>query len=433
MLKIKTLRFIIFSFIILFISQEGFSQPGLSSPYTFYGVGYLSRTNNVRNMSMGGIGIGTRNAISLNVKNVASLTAIDSNSFLFEAAAVGYYEQLQTENVNEDMVSGSLSHIVLGFPIMHWWKTSIGLLPYSNVDYTVLSFEDKQDIGKVQYEYGGSGGLNQFYWSNGFKPIKNISIGINASYIFGTTDKYQKVTFPDSSYYIGTRSVNSINISDLSIELGVQYHTEIKKNLNLVVGAVFKPKIDMAAKQSNLSRTFLGELNQIIYYKDTIAYTADEEGSVVLPASYGFGFSLENVNKWMIGVDYKHEAWDEYSSFGENDTLLKSSNLIAIGGEYIPNINSTSYFNRIDYRFGAKFNQSSLKLRNQQLNNLGITFGLGLPIKSIALRRSKAMINLGFEIGTRGTLENNLIKENYVNFHFGLLINEFWFMKRKYN
>ena len=432
MLNFNKIRFFIISFFILFISLDGFAQPGLSSPYTFYGVGYLSRTNNVRNMAMGGIGIGTRNPISLNMRNAASLTAIDSNSFLFEAAVVGYYESLQTENVNEDMLSGSLGHVVLGFPIMHWWKTSIGLLPYSNVDYTVFSFEDKNDIGRVQYEYGGSGGLNQFYWSNGFKPIKNLSIGVNASYIFGTTDKYQKVTFPDSAFYIGSQSVNSVSISDLSIELGVQYHAEIKNNLKLVVGAVFTPKIEMAAEKSYLSRSFLGELNQIIYYKDTIAYNPDEKGIVVLPSSYGFGFSLENVNKWMIGVDYKHETWEDYASFGENDSL-KSSHLIAVGGEYIPNINSTSYLNRIDYRFGAKFNQSFLELRNQRLNNFGITFGLGLPIRSIALRRSKAMVNLGFEVGTRGTLENNLIKENYVNFHFGILINEFWFMKRKYN
>jgi hypothetical protein len=432
MLKINKVRFFIALFTILFFSLEGFSQPGLSSPYTFYGIGYLSRTNNVRNMAMGGIGIGTRNPISLNLRNAASLTAIDSNSFLFEGAAIGYFESLQTENVKENMTSGSLSHLILGFPIMHWWKTSVGILPYSNVNYTVISFENKDNIGKVQYEYAGSGGLNQFYWSNGFKLHKNFSIGLNASYIFGTTDKTQKVTFPDSVFYISSQSINSTNISDISLEFSAQYHAEIKHNLNLVVGGVYQPKIDMSAKKSYLSQTFLGELNQIIYYKDTVSYTPDEKGSVVFPTRYGFGGSLESVNKWMVGVDFTSESWEDYSCFGEKDSL-NSSYLIAVGGEYIPNINSTSYLNRIDYRLGAKYNHSALKLRGQQLNNFGITFGLGLPIRSIALRRSKAMINLGFEVGTRGTLENNLIQENYINFHFGVLINEFWFQKRKYN
>lgn len=432
MLKINKVRFIFACFIILFVSLEGFSQPGLSSPYTFYGVGYLNRANNVENRAMGGIGIGTRSPISLNLRNAASLTAIDSNSFLFEGAAVGYFESLQTDKVKENMTSGSLSHLIMGFPIMNWWKTSVGLVPFSNVNYTVISSEDKDDIGKVQYEYDGSGGLNQFYWANGFKILKNLSIGVNASYIFGTTDKIQKVTFPDSAFYISSHSINSTSISDISLEFSAQYSAEIKHNLNLTVGAVFSPKIEMSAKKNSLSRTFLGELNQILYYKDTINYAPDEKGSVVFPTGIGFGFSLESVNKWMIGADYKSESWKDYSSFGESDSL-NNSYYIAIGGVYIPNINSTNYLNRMDYRMGAKYNHSSLELRGKQMNNFGITFGLGLPIRSIALRRSKAMINLGFEIGKRGTLENNLIQENYVNFHFGVLINEFWFQKRKYN
>ncbi|RLD62373.1 MAG: hypothetical protein DRJ05_00530 [Bacteroidetes bacterium] len=432
MLKTNKLYFYFLLTITLFIYSEGYSQPGLSSPYTHYGVGYLSNTNNVRNMSMGGIGIGTRNHYSLNIKNPASFTSIDTNSFLFEGAAVGYYTSMQSENVNETMLSGSVSHIILGFPILKWWKTSIGLVPYSNVDYTVFSYEQKEDIGRVQYEYGGSGGLNQFYWANAFRPLKNLSVGVNASYIFGTTDKYQKVTFPDSSYMVGSNSVNSVTITDIQLELGVQYHASISNNLKLVVGGVFQPKIDMSAEKSFISRTFLGEVNQIEFYKDTVAYSPNEKGIVVFPSAFGFGFSLKKLNNWMIGADYKLEMWDDYSSFGESDSL-KSSQSISIGGEYTPNITSTSYFNRIDYRMGAKFNQSYLELRNQQLNNFGITFGLGLPISSVILRRSKAMVNLGFELGTRGNSNNNLIQENYANFYFGLIINEFWFLKRKYN
>ena len=433
MLKTKKFPLFILLIITLFSSADSYSQPGLSSPYTFFGVGYLSHINNVRNMTMGGIGIGTRSHYSLNLNNAASLTSIDTNSFLFEGAAVGYYNSMQSENVNETMLSGSLSHLMLGFPVMKWWKTSLGLLPYSNVDYTVFSYEQKEDIGRVQYEYGGSGGLNQFYWSNAIQPLESISIGIKASYIFGTTDKYQKVTFPDSAYMIGSNSINSITISDLQLELGVQYHTSLKNGLKLVVGGVFQPKVNMSAEKNFISRTFLGEVNQVEFYKDTVAYSPNEKGIVTFPSAFGFGFSLQKVNKWIIGMDYKSELWKNYSSFGESDPSIKNSQSLSIGGEYTPNITSTSYFNRIDYRMGAKLNQSYLELRNQQLNNFGITFGLGLPIRSIILRRSKAMINLGFELGTRGTLKNNLIKENYANFYFGIIINEFWFLKRKYN
>jgi hypothetical protein len=48
------------------------------------------------------------------------------------------------------------------------------------------------------------------------------------------------------------------------------------------------------------------------------------------------------------------------------------------------------------------------------------------------LKRSKTSINLGFEIGQRGTLKQELLKENYFNINFGINILEHWFYKPKY-
>ncbi|MCF8339273.1 MAG: hypothetical protein K9I74_14985, partial [Bacteroidales bacterium] len=60
-------------------------------------------------------------------------------------------------------------------------------------------------------------------------------------------------------------------------------------------------------------------------------------------------------------------------------------------------------------------------------SEFGISFGVGLPIKN-----SQSSINLGVEIGQRGTTDNNLIEENYVKFTLGLAIFERWFLQRKY-
>jgi hypothetical protein len=40
--------------------------------------------------------------------------------------------------------------------------------------------------------------------------------------------------------------------------------------------------------------------------------------------------------------------------------------------------------------------------------------------------------NLSFEAGSRGTLNNNLIKENYGKIKLGINLNSSWFQKRKY-
>jgi hypothetical protein len=53
-------------------------------------------------------------------------------------------------------------------------------------------------------------------------------------------------------------------------------------------------------------------------------------------------------------------------------------------------------------------------------------------MRSIALKGTRSMLNIGFEIGQIGSIEQNLIRENYINFSLGLTIYEVWFFKRRY-
>ena len=47
-------------------------------------------------------------------------------------------------------------------------------------------------------------------------------------------------------------------------------------------------------------------------------------------------------------------------------------------------------------------------INGKEINNFGITFGLGLPLGG-----SFSNINLGFELGRRGTTDADLIEESY--------------------
>lgn len=420
-----------FSLIIIstFIFQAA-AQTGISSPYSSVGLGYLNNVNNLHNKMMGGIGIGTRVQSTINLLNPASLTAIDTNSFIFEGGMVAHYTTLKTENTSEPVSSAALDHLLFGFPVTKWWKSSIGLLPYSVVGYNVDDLSEDEDIGSILHKFEGSGGLSKFYWANAFQPIKSISIGVNASYIFGTTNRVQRVTFPDTAFRLSTKVENSVSIGDLYVELGVQYYKELKNDLSLVVGGIYSPKFDMNATGQYLARTYVGELGDVEIYRDTIDYI-EKEGTVVIPAGYGIGFSLSKHNHWFIGADYKYDEWESFKSFERSDSLI-NSHTFAAGGQYIPNYNSNSYINRINYRLGMKFYQSYLDLRNTRINSFGMTFGVGLPLRSVAIRGSRSKINIGIEAGRRGTLENGLIQENFFNFYLGVSVNELWFLKRRY-
>jgi hypothetical protein len=81
----------------------------------------------------------------------------------------------------------------------------------------------------------------------------------------------------------------------------------------------------------------------------------------------------------------------------------------------------------MSYRVGIKYINSYLSLFGNDINEYGISFGFGFPIK-----RSQTELDLSFEIGRRGTTKDGLIQENYVNIIFGVSIDEHWFHKRKY-
>ena len=58
---------------------------------------------------------------------------------------------------------------------------------------------------------------------------------------------------------------------------------------------------------------------------------------------------------------------------------------------------------------------------------MGLTFGVTLPVF-----RWYNGLTLGFEIGQRGALREQLVRERYFNFSIGVNIFDIWFQKPKY-
>jgi len=80
------------------------------------------------------------------------------------------------------------------------------------------------------------------------------------------------------------------------------------------------------------------------------------------------------------------------------------------------------------YRGGVRFEQTGLNVDGHDINEFGISFGLGLPVG-----RMFSNINLGFEFGKRGTKDFGLIQENFFNTFLSFSLNDRWFEKRLYD
>jgi hypothetical protein len=103
--------------------------------------------------------------------------------------------------------------------------------------------------------------------------------------------------------------------------------------------------------------------------------------------------------------------------------------IYSAGLQFTPNPTALkNYLNRIQYRLGGYYGNTYHKLHGEQLKDYGMTFGLGLPYKN-----TNSVFDISFCIGQRGTLQNNLIKENYFSVSLNMSLYDYWFIKRKFN
>jgi hypothetical protein len=410
------------------LAHIAIGQIQVNSPYTRFGVGNIVEKGlNPRTFGMGGLTYGIQMRDLVNPANPASYMAFDSSTFIFDAGIFGMGVNLQTDKLTQSSTYISLSHLLFGFPVTNWWKTSVGVLPFSYVGYDIHNTEYLDGITTVANYFNGSGGYNQLYWGNAFRLGKKLSIGINIKYLFGTIDKVRAINFPDSTEMKNTFIKSSVTASDIYGDIGIQYKTKIGDKMDLVVGGVFGPQVNIRTRGSLLTTTYFGDIYNFIYTRDTIVFEDDKPGSFVMPIRTGAGFSLGMPNHWLAGFDFTWQNWEKYKIYGVSDSL-KNLWTIAVGGQYIPNYRSiSSYFQRVTYRFGFHYTKTPLYLKEQQISEFGISFGLTLPI-----RKTRSTINASMEVGRKGTTVNGLIQENYIRFTLGVNIFENWFVKSKY-
>jgi hypothetical protein len=82
----------------------------------------------------------------------------------------------------------------------------------------------------------------------------------------------------------------------------------------------------------------------------------------------------------------------------------------------------------MQYRLGAYYGKSEISFNGDHLGQGGATIGLGFPFKSVA------HINLTADIGELGDPGNSqVLQQTYYRFTIGFVLNDIWFIKRKFD
>ncbi len=436
--------FIIFS---LFLLLNGSAWAQITkSPFTSLGLGDLKDSAPIHQLGMAGVGLSNGDVRFVNFKNPALLTY--NAVYTFSAGLVNERREVSSSERSTTGMTGNLDYLALSIPILkkqivdvdkegkkstrneQVWSSALVLTPFNSVNYRynytdrVLGSPDNITLDVTEE---GSGGFNQLSWSHGVRVFDGLSLGAKVSYYFSaiTTSHTNQVIGEAIPSVYNPTIFQRESVSDFSFSGGLVAKKEIKEDLLLNLGLLYDFEAALDVKRfRTLERRFT---TGTVLASDTL--TNNEGSSIVLPASLNLGFSVVKKFKWSVGLDIRQRDWSEFVDFDGNPEGLKNSTLVALGGEWTPDILSVnSYLKRVTYRLGMSMEQLPYVVNGQQVEDFGINFGWSLPVSNIS------SLDMAFRVGQRGNVDTQLIKENYFRIHLGLTFNDRSFGKqRKYD
>lgn len=433
---LKKLKLVIYLIILLPLYQNANSQNYYNAPYTRFMVGDLINSGFAYNRALGGSSIALRPQNQVNYLNPASYTAQDTNSFLLQVGLTGRFAQVSSSIDNDQSVNFNIDYFSVGFPIKKWWNMSVGVTPFSRIQYFVREEKTDPNIGEVMtFDYNGFGGLNEFYIGTAFELGEIASIGAHMGYIFGSLDRTQTSYMPEHLYESSTIS-NQQNyiIGDLYYKVGVQVHPVIREDHHFILGATYDLKSNLHVKLKD--NTMRYHTSARLSYLDTLSYNLDTIAPLSLPAKIGLGLTYSYKDFITITAEYSRQDWSGTEIVNSNfSTGLYTSYRFGIEFHPAPMKESQrlNYLDRVRYRIGGSQTNTYIYYGDQNIDSWSLSAGLGLPIKNSRKIFTGTTFNIGYSFTNKGTTDMGLIKENIHVVTFGLTLHDFWFLKPKYD
>lgn len=411
-----------------------YAQEGTVSPYSFFGIGDLRSTGTVENQMMGGIAV-YADSIHLNLRNPAAYAQLgpdvwDNKGLVVYTAGISNKRfRFRDFTSEETSAVTNLDYLSLGFSVGNKLGMGFGIMPFTAVGY---NFVDEQVSGTepLTNVFNGGGGLNRVYYSVGYEIIKNVSVGATVNYNFGTIDSERLQQLEGIQFGSFDRKNSRINGFDFNY--AINYTPAISDKYTLHTSVRVNTQGNLVSKNERRIGSFsiatggsIEEINVDLEAQNL----KNTEFKVPTTTTLGLGFG-EN-RKWFVGGEYSFQALSAFENafLGVQNIVYKDASSFAFGGFVTPDSGPfASYLKRMTYRAGLRLDNTGMVVSDVDINNFGITFGVGLP-----LGQSLSNVNLGFELGQRGTTRANLVEESYFKINIGLSLNDRWFLKRKIN
>jgi len=400
------------------------------SLYSRFGVGELRSFPSSQLEAMGGGGTGTLSLNYLNHDNPASW----GYQVLTRASAGFRYENVLIEDGagnSSQLQGGTLNSVELSFPLL---SRQLGLAfsfsPYSRMNYNVQRTGELTDSPLAdepvpfQTNIQGSGGLQQVRGGLGYRVTDNLSIGANASMVFGILEQGRETLFGGGSGLEGTNQVDATRLRGFTGTLGAIYALENVATSDdlLSFGASF-----------TLPTRLTGELVETVGFsldRDTLRTQPDRH--IDLPFRAQAGGAYQPNDRWYFVADALYEPWTSFESTFQNFPVGGEMNdrwRVSAGAEVTPagTDDLASFFRRSSYRLGGYVDTGyATPVGTTDITTTALTGGVSLPTITGGTR-----LDLSFSVGRRGTTADGLVRDTFYTVSATLNIGERWFLRRQ--
>lgn len=404
------------------------------SLYSRFGLGQLQEFSSSQIQAMGGGGTALWSYNYLNFSNPATW----SRQIVTRASLGVRLDGLQTTDAahnTKELTAGSFNAAQFSFPLM---QDKLGIAfsfePYSRVNYRVqttgqlISDPVAQDTSSFSINYEGTGGLQQIRGGAGVRIANGVRVGASVDVIFGILEEGQRTTFADTPGFTETNLATSTRLVGVTGTLGALFTTS-----NLLRDADDLSVAASLTLPTNLNGNRALTLGESLD-RDTLG--AQIKGNLDLPLSASIGLAYQTDNRWAFVADALYAPWSDFQSdlswpgFTPGGTNRFQDRLrLSAGVELLPagRDQLASYLERVGYRLGFYYDQAYISpVEGIDINMMAVTGGLSLPSLFPGTH-----LDLNLEVGTRGTTDQNLVRDLFYGVSATLSIGERWFVQRK--
>ena len=374
------------------------------SVYSIFGLGELGANNIGMNRSLGGTGIAFQSNRSINYLNPASYLGVTPNAFVMEVGVYGVYNNAEKGRNAQTHKDIDFSYGSFGLHLTDWWSLSLGVLPFSQVGYTITSTVAVDgELSSYEKTVKGSGSIKRAYLGNSFLIMEGLAAGLNVSYIGGSITESE--TGSGNNTLAQYQLENKRTFGTAYLDYGVQYslrHRDWDYTLGLVYGA--STTLDAS---DDLTVTSNGT---------TTSLAASDRPVMKIPQKIGLGFAAK-APQFKAGFDYEWQNWSTVR-FSNSRARTRNSSRYSLGVEYMPGQHDAQS-GALAYRCGVNYRSSYIEVGTTAITSYGLTVGMGIPSKGLNL-------NVSVEYGEEGTLDKGLIRNRYWMLYASVSVFELW-------